>query len=127
MDTDPGAMITRAGIPVLLGLVLFVVSGCAAGRGPIYHWGPYETLVYQMYAEPGKADPAVQVEKLSRDVSQAQAKGERVAPGVHLHLGYMYLLLGNAGSAQREMETEKRLFPESGVFVDRLLAAAKKP
>ena len=67
------------------------------------------------------------VEKLSRDIGEAQTKGESVPPGVHLHLGYMYFLQGNATAACRELETEKQLFPESTVFVDRLLAKMRAP
>jgi len=97
-----------------------LLAGC--GGGPLYRWGHYEQLVYQMYVQPGKAEPGVQVEKLSRDIAEAESKGVLVPPGVHLHLGYMHLLQGNAGAARQEMEAEKRLFPESSVFVDRLLA-----
>ena len=115
-------------VPALLASALGVLalSGCAA-RGPVYHWGHYEDLVYEMYVEPGKPEPGVQVEQLSRDISEANARGDRVPPGVHLHLGYMYLLEGNAAAARSEMETEKRLFPESTVFVDRLLARMSAP
>jgi hypothetical protein len=34
----------------------------------------------------------------------------------------MYLLQGNAAAARDALQTEKRLYPESEVFVDRLLA-----
>jgi hypothetical protein len=74
-----------------------------------------------MYAKPGSADPALQVAKLSEDVERAQASGQRVAPGVHAHLGYMRFLQGNPDAAAREFEREKELFPESAVFIDGLL------
>ena len=119
-------MIGRSLGVFLLGLAILGLSACAV-QGPLYHWGPYETLVYQMYAEPGRADPSAQVEQLARDVAAAQASGERVAPGVHMHLGYMYWLQGDAGAARAEIETEKRIFPESSVFAERLLAAMRAP
>ena len=110
----------------LLGtLVGLALSGC--GAPPLYYWGHYEELVYDMYAKPGKATPSVQVERLSHDVEYAAANGLRVAPGVHLHLGYMYFLEGNAAAARQELETEKQLFPEATVFVDRLLAKMEAP
>lgn len=119
------ALTVRTAAPVLLALGVLALPGCASQS--LYHWGHYEELVYDMYARPGKADPATQVERLSRDVSEAQAQGERVPPGVHLHLGYMYFLQGNAAAAHQEFETEKGLFPESTVFVDRLLAKMGAP
>ena len=80
-------------------LVVLALAGCATG--PLYEWGHYEDLVYEMYVQPGKADPAVQVEKLSRDVAEAETKGRLVPPGVYAHLGYMYLLQGNAAAARQ--------------------------
>jgi hypothetical protein len=113
----------RAAAGLLAVVGAFALSGCAAG--PRYHWGHYEELLYEMYAEPGKADPAVQVERLSRDVAEAETKGLLVPPGVYAHLGYMYLLQGNAAAARDALQTEKRLYPESETFVDRLLAQAE--
>ncbi len=111
----------------ILALALLSGSGCVTAAPPIYRWGSYEALVYQMYAQPGKADPPTQVERLSRDIAEARANGERVPPGVHLHLGYMYWLQGNAASAQQEMELERQLFPESTAFVDHMLPKPRTP
>lgn len=98
-----------------------LVTGCAATKPPIYRWGDYEQLVYEMYATPGKADPGVQVAKLSADIERTHAEGKRVPPGVHAHLGYMYYIQGNEGAAINEFYTEKQLFPESGILIDRML------
>lgn len=125
MVADEGPLRVAIRSALLLPLGALVLAGC--GAGPLYHWGHYEELVYEMYAEPGKAEPGVQVEKLSRDIAQAESKGTRVPPGVHLHLGYMYLQQGNAAAARHELEAEKRLFPESTVFVDHLLTRLGAP
>jgi len=107
-------------------LLVLAATGCGGG-GPLYRWGHYEGVLYDTYAHPGKADPATQIARLSEDVQRAQAEGERVPPGVHAHLGYMYYLQGNAEAAARELQTEKELFPESAVFIDRLLARLAAP
>jgi hypothetical protein len=75
-----------------------------------------------MYADPGDAQPGEQIDELSEDIATAEAKGRVVPPGVHAHLGYMYLQQGNAMASRAEFETEKRLYPESAVFMDRLLS-----
>jgi len=108
-------LILTAVISVLL------ISGCATSKPPIYRWGEYEKLVYEMYAKPGKADPGTQVAKLSEDIARTQAEGKRVPPGVHAHLGYMYYIQGDEGAAMSEFATERELFPESAVFVDGML------
>jgi hypothetical protein len=103
---------------VLSVLALLLATGCATTKQPHYQWGQYEQLVYEMYAKPGKAEPGVQVAKLSEDIERAQAEGRRVPPGVHAHLGYMYYIQGNEQGAYNEFAIERELFPESAVFID---------
>jgi hypothetical protein len=122
-DEGPLTVAMLRAAALLLGALL--LAGC--GAGPLYRWGHYEQLVYDMYVAPGKAEPAVQVEQLTRDIAEATSKGERVPPGVRLHLGYMYLMQGNAAGARQAFEAEKQFFPESAVFVDHLLARLAAP
>lgn len=104
---------------------LLLISGCATQKPPLYRWGEYEQLVYDMYAHPGKVEAGTQVAKLSEDIGRTQAEGKRVPPGVHAHLGYMHYLQGNQGAAMSAFATEKALFPESAVFVDAILKRLK--
>ena len=113
--------------PAALALASLALLAPACGQRPLYYWGHYEALVYDMYAKPGSAEPAEQIEQLTEDVATADGKGLAVPPGVHAHLGYMYLREGNAMAARSEFESEKRLYPESAVFMDRLLARLAAP
>jgi hypothetical protein len=101
-----------------------LVAGC--GTPTIYSWGRYEPLIYTMYANPGKATPEVQAMKLEEDFQKARASNKPVPPGFHAHLGYLYFQLGKADQARQQFETEKANFPESAVFMDRLLARLNK-
>lgn len=107
---------TRTGL--LLGLAAFL-AGCAAPT--IYSWGHYEDLIYATYAAPDKMPPQQQVELLEQDYQKARSQNKRVPPGFHAYLGYLYVQLGKLDQAQQEFETEKAQFPESAVFMDRLL------
>jgi hypothetical protein len=111
-----------------LGLLLALaalLTGC--GTPTIYSWGKYEPLVYTMYAQPGKATPEVQVIALEEDFQKARSKNKPVPPGFHAHLGHLYYQLGKFDQARQQFETEKANFPESAVFMDRLLASLNKP
>jgi hypothetical protein len=99
--------------------------GCATSE-PLYYWGDYEELIYQMYIEPGAADSATQVAKLKEDINKASTAGKPVPPGLHAHLGYMYFLQSDTHAAVLEFEMEKKLFPESTKFVDGLMGRLKK-
>jgi hypothetical protein len=110
----------------LVGLAVstLVLAGCAAPR-TLYTWGSYEELIYVSYAAPEKIPAETQVATLEQDYQQARATNKRMPPGWHAHLGYLYYQLGKPDEARRELQTEKAEFPESTVFMDRLLANLK--
>ncbi len=121
-----GAAIVKWATSVIwLTAVVFLSTGCSSG-GPIYQWGSYEQLLYDMYENPGKAAPGRQIEALNRDIERATAKGKRIAPGVHGHLGYLYFAQGRVDAAAQEFALEKELFPESSHFVDGILERMKR-
>lgn len=107
-------------------LATIALAGCAA-QPTMYYWGSYQALIYQSYHQPGSVPPERQIEQLERDYQQALAKHARMPPGWHAHLGVQYYKLGKVDEAVRELRTEKAEFPESAVFVDRLLANIGKP
>ena len=107
----------------LLSLIA-LFAGCAPPTK--YSWGQYEDLVYDFYAKPGQTPPERQVEKLEEDYQKARSANKPVPPGWHAHLGYLYYELGKTDQAKQQFETEKASFPESAVYMDRLLAKFEK-
>lgn len=105
-------------------VVLALVTGCASPT--LYSWGRYENVVYTTYAAPDKMPPERQVEILEEDYQKARSANKPVPPGWHAHLGCLYYQLGKADQARQEFETEKAQYPESAVFMDRLLANLAK-
>jgi Uncharacterized protein conserved in bacteria len=97
-----------------------ILTGCT--HRTLYSWGHYEQMIYASYAAPGKVSPEMQIEQLEADYQKARSKGKRMNPGFHAHLGHLYYQVGKIDQARQEFETEKAQFPESAVFMDRLLA-----
>jgi len=112
----------------LIAATLFAVLSSACTQTTLlYRWGEYESLVYDMYIRPGKADPTTQIAKLNEDVERTKAEGAEVPPGVHAHLGYLYYGQGQLDAAYEQFTIEKTLFPESAAFIDGVLTRMKKP
>jgi hypothetical protein len=109
-----------------LALAAALLAGCVTAPPPLYAWGGYEELIYSSYRKPGSVPPETQIEQLEHDYQLARSSGSRVPPGWHLHLGTLYAQVGKADQAQQELMTEKAQYPESAVFVDRLLANLNK-
>jgi hypothetical protein len=110
---------------------LLVVSacalvGCASAPPSLYEWGQYESQIYASYNDPGKVSPEEQIQKLEADYQKARGKNKAVPPGFHAQLGYLYFQIGKADQALQSFETEKQLFPESSVYMNRAIAKLKK-
>ena len=104
---------------------LTALTGCATQK-TLYAWGQYETLLYSVHAKPGAVPPEQQIEKLEQDYQKARSQQKPVPPGWHAHLGFLYYQVGKLDQTQQQFETEKAAFPESVVFMDRLLARLNK-
>jgi hypothetical protein len=116
--------IAPIGAGFLFSLLAFL-TGCAAQ--PLnYSWGRYEQLVYDLYNNPGKSAPEKEIEQMEKDLQVARSRNRPVPPGFHAHLGYLYYQVGKADTARQEFEVEKAQFPESSVFMNRLLARLEK-
>lgn len=101
-----------------------VLAGCASPN--IYSWGRYEDLVCTMYKSPDKATPELQIEQMEKDIQRARSENKPLPPGYYAHLGYLFYQIGKTDAARQQLETEKAQFPESAVFMDRLLANLEK-
>ncbi|MCG8528041.1 MAG: DUF4810 domain-containing protein [Opitutales bacterium] len=105
---------------VIIMAAALMICGCATNR-PIYYWGNYATLNYGSFTKPDEIPIEKQIDLLELDIEKAKSKDLSVPPGNYAQLGYLYLELGNLEEAVGAFETEMSLFPESQVFIKRLL------
>lgn len=113
---------------VLVSILLIVtIQGCETTQTrPLYYWGEYEPLIYDMYHRPGNAPPSEQINKLIETIDKSEGTGRLVAPGIHAHLGFMYAAQGNIGLAEQAFHNEMALYPESRVFIEGMLARVRQ-
>ena len=109
----------RVKLPLWLLAIPLLITGCQSPY--VYHWGHYEDLVYVTYAKPGKLPPEAQVLKMEEDLQKAASANKPVPPGFHAYLGYLDYQMGKTDLARQEFEKEKVQFPESTVFMDRMM------
>lgn len=101
-------------------------TGCETGPPPLYGWPSYEASVHAACTDFRDIDLPTHIAALAKQIDEIEAEGKRVPPGVHAHLGYLLSLTGDNTGTRRELDAERRLFPESAVFVDHLLARMKQ-
>ena len=108
---------------ILLSLFL---TACANQNNRLYQWGSYENMVYESYHEPGKYSSQSQIIKMEKDLEKARAANKSLPPGHYAYLGYLYFQSGQLDKALTALQTEKTIFPESTIYMDRLIAQIKK-
>lgn len=101
-----------------------LATGCQSPD--VYYWGHYENLIYASYAKPGKTPPESQILVMQADEQKAISANKPLSLGFHAHLGYLYYEAGKSDLAVQEFQKEKAEFPESTVFMDRLIANLTK-
>ena len=107
--------------------VLAWANGCVTAPPSRYAWGSYEELIYVAAAKPGTLPPEAQVEQMQKDRETARGANQKLPPGWHAQLSYLYYQIGRADLAREELLAEKSEFPESTVLVDRLLGNLGTP
>ncbi len=117
------SLITR----LAAGFCLFAtigLTGCA-GPKPLYEWNGYQLSVYDHLKGQGKS-PEEQILALEAGAQKAAAKGAKLPPGYHAHLGLLYMNVGRTDQAVAAWQQEKAQFPESTQYIDFLLKNMKK-
>lgn len=111
------------------GLVLAMVvalSGCATVTEAGYYWGKYAATLYAYTENPSDETLAAHTQELERIVTESAERDLRVPPGVHAELGYIQAGQGENTAAIGNYEQEMALYPESRVFLERLVGMNKQ-
>ena len=90
-----------------------LLSGCADDSPrQLYYWdGAYTGSVYEYLSEEG--DAGAQIAALEESLQKAYQRAAKVPPGLHAHLGLLYLSQGNGAKFKAYVEKEAELYPES--------------
>jgi len=116
-----GYTIARMGLAVA-GLLL--LSGCATWKQQdLYHWGSFSDANYLWLKDNNADEGGDVIAAMEKNLSMATAKGQRLPPGFHAHLGLLYLQANQIDLTIFHWEAEKTAFPESIPFMDFQLRA----
>ena len=90
-----------------------LLSGCADDPPrQLYYWdGAYTSSVYEYLTQEG--DAGAQIAALEESLQKAYQRAAKVPPGLHAHLGLLYLSQGNGAKFKVYVEKEAQLYPES--------------
>lgn len=113
----------RSRIPWAAVAALLVV-GCVAPQQRLYAWGKYDSALYTHYKKP--AERTQWVTNLKTIIAEAEQAGAKVPPGMYAEFGYALFEEGQRDGAVTYFEKEKALWPESRVFMDKMILNAQR-
>lgn len=103
-------------------VLLLVPMLCAcASTSTLYEWGDYRRVAL-LEARGSLSGPA-HAEALRGIITRAETT-DRVPPGLYAEYGFALLELGDRSGAAEWFAKERARWPESAVFMDRLIAVA---
>ena len=99
---------------------VLVLTACAAPSK--YNWGNYEGSLYSYYKDTSKT--AEHAAELQRTITDSEATGKLVAPGLYAEYGFLMLQEGKSKDAIAQFEKEKAKWPESTYLMDNMIRIA---
>ena len=97
------------------------LTGCVTNQQR-YGWGTYDPSLYAYYKDPAKAGDLA--DSLVAIMSTADSHHALVPPGIYAEYGYLQLQLGKGEVAVHYFGLEETHWPESKVFMDRMIKVA---
>lgn len=108
----------------LIGFTAFILIGCGANKQipPIYKWNNYVESSNE-YGVKGHEKEVFEkhLAELEKIVSDSKEEDKRVAPGIYAELGQLLFESGKKEKAKNYFLLEKSTYPESTVFIDRVI------
>ena len=107
----------------LLVLFVFLFTGCQQQvKPPLYLWNNY----VDSSTEYGMKDHEKEIlEKhlveLEKIINQSEEKKQRVAPGIYAEYAQLLIETNKASDAKKYFLLEKSTYPESTIFIDRVM------
>lgn len=113
-------------IPVLGLMCLLLATSCSTSQKSLYSWGDYQNESYD-YLKNGTDKSLDDLLKAYEEIVTNQ-KGTRqtVPPGICADYGYFLVMKGQKEKGLEMMKKEIALYPESSVFMTRIINKLEK-
>lgn len=114
-----------AGSLLLACALAATLSGCATTGRDNYDWGKYDPAMFAYYKDPTKeADFEA---ALLAIIQPAGSRHGVVPPGIYAEYGYLRLQQGKPAEAINFFREEEAHWPESQVFMERIIKVVSAP
>lgn len=105
-------------------LALSLLYGCVTPKKPMYYWGSYSESLYLLKKNPNAETNDSHLKVLDDIILKSKEMDLKVPPGIYAEYGYHLLSAGKKEEAINMFQTEKSIYPESTVMMDRMIISS---
>lgn len=100
--------------------VILMLSSCSAKQS-LYSWDKYEVASYNYLKNSDEKSIQYLIETYQKIIENQKGTRGIVPPGIYADYGFVLLQAGNTEESKAMLHKEVELYPESEVFITRIL------
>ncbi len=107
--------------------ILFITAGCllllasCTPQKTLYSWGKYNEKTYKYVKNNTDADEEALLQTLQQMIDKPGGERNVPPPGICADYGFLLVKRGNTKEGLEMLKKEIALYPESAVFVERII------
>lgn len=106
-------------IPVIL------LASCTSTK-PLYSWSKYDISSYNYLKNNDEKSSQELIKNYEAIIAKQKESRRVVPPGIYADYGFILLQTGKTEEGNAMLEKEIALYPESKIFIDRIIKMQKK-
>jgi hypothetical protein len=110
---------------VFLIIPVFLVASCTSHK-PLYSWKKYDISSYNYIKNNNEKSTQELIKNYEAIISKQNGTRKVVPPGIYADYGFILLQAGKTEEGNSMLEKEITLYPESKIFIDRIIKMQNK-
>lgn len=106
-------------ILIIIGIIGLLAS-CTV-QTPLYSWGKYESASYTYLKNSDEESTQALIDQYKSIIDEQTGTRNTTPPGIYADYGFLLLQIGEVDQGRTLLLKEIELYPESKVFIDRIL------
>ncbi len=99
---------------------LVILASCSTQK-PLYTWDGYEAYSYKYLKDRDKESREQLMESYEKIINEQEGSRDTVPPGIMADYGFLLMQADQQKKGKKMLTKEVKYYPESKVFIDRIL------
>ena len=111
---------------ILILLIPVILLASCTSTKPLYSWSKYDISSYNYLKNNDEKSTQELIKNYEAIIAKQKGSRQVAPPGIYADYGFILLQLGKNEEGNAMLEKEIALYPESKIFIDRIIKMQKK-